>query len=118
MNIAANDSVSPLRHSKLGLVSTGFAIIATIVWFFPLVISLIFKAGESGNLFSFVNFIVVPALYLTGLILGVVGAFRKGSKKLFVIIGIIYNSICLIILAALLLMFLLVLYVAANTPWR
>lgn len=122
MNIAANDLGVTLNHSKLGFVSTGLAITATIAWFFPLIISLILKNGApaagSENIFVLVSFISAPVLHLTGLILGVAGAFKKDSKKLFVIIGIIYNGVCLIIVVGFLLLFLLALYTISNTPWR
>ena len=121
MNIRLDDSVMPPANSKLGLISTVLAVTATVFWILPSIILLISaKADYQGNheILGLVIVISVPILHLTGLIFGIAGAFKKNSKKLFSIIGIVYNAVCLIIMVVSTLFILLIAYAAAQVPWR
>ena len=99
-----NEPNSARRHSRLGIVSTvlggGLPVLVTILSILIMVFSkisdetkskfLISLLGISSTVFAFVA-LSAPVLHLTGLILGIIGAFSKETKKTFSIAGIVLN---------------------------
>lgn len=113
MNTASDDLSKKRKHSKVGLISFGLAIITGIAALVIFIISLIPESGTYAAqrfdkiLFAFA-LIAAPILHLTGLILGIVGAFQKDFKKLFPILGIIFNALPLAIAAVIWILLLLI----------
>lgn len=124
MNIAANEPGTPLRHSKLGLISLGLAIIAGLVTFLLFISTFIPERGTfsqirvSQILFIF-SMMIAPILHLIGLILGIAGVFRKDYKAVFSVVGLGVNAVALILIVGYWLLIVL-LFVMLNSlgSWR
>ena len=101
MNIASDSPAKPRSHPKKGLISFGLAIANGFITLLIFAVSFIPESGtyaeQRANKVLFVfALIIAPIFYLTGLVLGIIGAFMKNSKKLFPILGIVFNSLPLI----------------------
>jgi Mg2+/Co2+ transporter CorB len=124
MSIAANDLVIPLRHSKLGLISLGLAIITGLVTFLLFIYTYIPEKGTfaqlrvSQILFIF-SMIIAPILHLIGLILGIAGVFKKDYKAVLSVVGLGVNAVGLILIVGYWLLIVLLL-AALNSlgGWR
>lgn len=119
MNTASN------KHPKTGLISFGLAIVTGALTFLLLIASFIPESGTYTTarfnkiLFVFA-LIVAPVFHLAGLIFGIVGAFTKDSKKVFSILGIVFNSLPLV-LAIVIWIFILLIALAvigSGGGWR
>jgi hypothetical protein len=113
MNITANDSAAPGNHSKHGLISTGLAIITGLATLLLLLVTFTLKSGtpaqlQAGQILFVFALIIAPFPYLTGLVLGIIGAFKKNSKVVFPILGMILNGVGLVIVVVYWLFFLIV----------
>ena len=105
MNAAFDDSANKRTHPKTGLISFGLAIGSGAITLLLLVVSFIPESGtyteQRFNKILFVfALIMAPVFHLAGLTLGIIGAFSKNSKKVFPILGIIFNSLPLILAVA------------------
>jgi hypothetical protein len=110
---AASDNPAKNRfHPKTGLISFWLAIVTGAIAFLLFVGSFIPESGtyaekRLNNIFLVFALGIAPILHLAGLILGIVGAFTKNSKKVFPILGIVLNGlpvICAVIIWILLLL--------------
>jgi len=100
MNSTSHESVKSSSHSKPGLISLGLAIItalATLVLFFITFIpeSGTFEQIRINQILFVFTLIIAPIPYFTGLILGIVGAFKKPARLIFPLLGIIFNALAL-----------------------
>ena len=104
MNIASDPLAKSRSNPKLGLISIGLAITNGFITLLIFAVSLIPEDGtyaeQRANRVLFVfALIIAPIFYLTGLVLGIIGAFMKNSQKLFPILGIVFNTLPLISVA-------------------
>jgi hypothetical protein len=102
MKTAADDLADKKTHRKAGLISFGMAIITIATAFLLFVASFIPERGayteqRFNNVLLVFGAAVAPLLHFTGLVLGITGAFTKDSKKVFPILGIIFNTLPLIL---------------------
>lgn len=123
MNNVSNELPAPERHSKQGLISCGLVVFTVVTTIFLAFIVYIPEAGSSakillGQIYSVFAVIIAPLLFVAGLILGIIGAFKKGSSKASPIVGIVFNSLALIVIAVYWVLILLLIYVAGHTVWR
>ncbi|HVE58226.1 MAG TPA: hypothetical protein VNB22_15440 [Pyrinomonadaceae bacterium] len=101
MNAARSNLAIKKTHPKTGLISCGLAIVTGAVTLLLFVASFIPERGtyaeqRFNNIFLVFGAAVAPLLHFTGLLLGIIGAFIKDSKKVFPILGIILNGLPLI----------------------
>jgi hypothetical protein len=101
MKPGVDDSANIKAHHAVGLISFGRAIVAGGGTLLLLIVALISDGGtcpgERLHKILFVQALVIaPILYATGLVLGIVGAFFKKSKKVFPVLGIIFNALPLV----------------------
>jgi hypothetical protein len=123
MNITANDSIKHREHSKFGIISFGLAMTIILILILLTLLALIVKNDPSlqiifGQAFYIFGLMIAPILNLAGLILGIAGAFRKDSQKLFSILGIVFNAVELVIIAGIWLVFGILLYFLDHMVWR
>lgn len=93
-----NQQVQPIKmQSSLGLASF-FISIGTFLFIIILLIVIAMidnrksQAGElAGSIFLICFFIVAPLAHLVGAILGTIALFQKHRKKVFAVLGIIFN---------------------------
>jgi hypothetical protein len=125
MNAAFADPAAKKNHPKVGAISFGLAIGTGVITFLLFVASLIpasntYMAERFSAALMIFGLGVAPVLHLAGLILGVIGAFTKNSKKVFPILGIIFNLLPLIIAAILLVLFFVIIWavISSGGGWR
>jgi len=107
-----DDLAKNRNHPKTGLISFGLAIVTGAITFLLFVVSFIPESGtyteqRFNKIFLGFALGIAPILHLTGLIMGIVGAFTKNYRKVFPILGIIFNGlpvICAVIIWILLLL--------------
>lgn len=112
----------PLKHSGLGIASFVLAIVS-ILSFVGITIGIIVWVGNTIDFTTFLDannkptmteeelidtitpilgylvlFPLIFVLLIIGLILGIVGLARKGSKKVFAVIGTVLNGLCILLL--------------------
>lgn len=113
MNVASDNLAKQRNHPKIGLISFGLAIAIGFITLLILAISFILERGTYAEqradkvLFVFA-LIAAPIFHLAGLVLGIIGAFKKDSKKLFPILGIIFNALPLVFAAVVWIFILLI----------
>lgn len=100
-------------YSKSGWISFGLALatgfitlLLLIAWFVPE--GGTYTEQRLGKILFVFGLIIAPILHLTGLIFGIIGAFKKDSKKLFSVFGIVLNSLALAVAAVFWLFILLI----------
>ncbi len=104
MNITSDDLPLKRRHPKIGVISLSLAIANGLITLLILVGSFIPEDGTYAEqrvdkaLFVFA-LIIAPIFHLVGLALGIGGAFMKNAKKVFPVLGIIFNGLPLVIAA-------------------
>jgi hypothetical protein len=125
MNASFDDPAAQKNHPKVGVISFGLAIGTGVVTFLLFIASLIPQSGtymaqRLSTVLMIFGMGVAPLLHLSGLILGVIGAFRKNSRKVFPILGIIFNILPLIIAAILLVLFFVIIWavISSGGGWR
>ena len=108
--VPAEASAPVRRHSRLGvtslLLALGFPFLCLIIFVVMLIVS-----GQIEN-GAFVGFVTILAasiaavvVHLTGVILGIAGAYKKDSKKLFPVLGIVFNGVPLLLSAIVCILF-------------
>lgn len=113
MNAASDSLAKKHGHPKSGLISFGLAIVVGLMTLVLFIVSFIPEDGTYAEqradriLFVFAA-IISPILHLTGLIFGIIGAFKKNFKKLFPVLGIIFNALPLILAAVIWIFILLI----------
>lgn len=110
-----------LHHSGLGIASflIGIGMPLLIAGLFIFSISLdTFLNGYQRRDFNLILGLLViftpPFGHLIGLVLGIVGARQPNSKKLFPILGIIFNGLFLLLGLALVIIMILIVFAAAG----
>ena len=98
MSAAFDNPAKNRFHPKTGLISFWLALLTGAITFSLFVVSFIAESGtyserRLNNIFLVFALGIAPILHLAGLVLGVVGAFTKNSKKIFPILGIIFNGL-------------------------
>ncbi|GEM_PF-3579736 len=111
-----DDSINKKTHHTIGLISFWTAIVTGAISFVLFIIAFIpesntYTAERLNKIFFVFALIIAPILHIVGLALGIIGAFIKNSKKVFPALGIILNSLPLI-LAIIIWMFFLVIVLA------
>jgi hypothetical protein len=112
MKTDSDDLANNRIHPKTGLISFGLAIVAGAITLLLFIISLIPEDGtyseqRFNKIFLIFALAMAPILHFAGLGLGIIGAFTKNSKKVFPILGIIFNGlpvICVLVIWILLLL--------------
>lgn len=104
MNAAAGDPANIRTHPQTGVVSVGLAVLTGAVTIVLLAVSFAMKSGTYAdrrwtNVLLVYGAGIAPLLHFAGLVLGIVGAFTKNSKKAFPALGIILNGLPLLIAA-------------------
>ena len=104
MKAGFDDSANKKTHHPVGLISFGFAVVTGAISLLLFIVSLIPESGtytaqRFTNILVVYGLAVAPLLHTTGLVLGIVGAFLKNSKKLFPVLGIVLNILPLIFAA-------------------
>lgn len=105
------DSVEPLRsHSKLGLGSLLIALGLPLLFLIVFAIMILLASQiQNAALTNFVVILIASFVgavgHLVGLILGIVGTFRKTNKKLLPVLGIIFNGIPMLVATVVCLLF-------------
>jgi hypothetical protein len=88
------------EHSDIGITSlvvslftgtSGFGCLATVFYFQINVLGDIQRASFMYSIFLLLAFIIMITGFLIGLVLAIVGCFQKNRKKIFAILGIIFN---------------------------
>lgn len=102
MTNGSNAPAKDRKHPAAGLVFFGLAIVTGAISVLLFVISFFPARGtyaeQRFNNIAFVfAFGIAPLFHRAGLILGIVGAFIKESKKIFPIFGIVLNSLPLLL---------------------
>jgi len=104
MPIQSTPTAPVRRHSRLGITSLllalGFPFLLLIIF----VVMLIFSEQiENGAFVGFVTIlaasIAAVAVHLTGVILGIAGVYKKENRKLFPVLGIVFNGLPLLLSA-------------------
>lgn len=98
------------RHSRLGvtslLLALGFPFLCLIIFVAMMIVS---DQIENGAFVGFVTILVASiaavAVHLTGVILGIAGAYKKDSRKLFPVLGIVFNGVPLLLSAIVCILF-------------
>lgn len=113
MEPAFDDSAKNIFHPRVGLISFGLAIITGAITFLLFIVSFIPESGtyteqRFNRIFFGFMLITAPIFHLAGLVLGIIGAFKKNSKKVFSILGIVFNSLPLIFVLIVWVFFLLI----------
>ncbi|MUT64428.1 hypothetical protein [Paenibacillus sp. NEAU-GSW1] len=105
-----------LKHSGLGIASFVLAIISILLGVLGIILSVVFVAQLAGDPTSFLSetesgsipegagsiLAAVVLMFLgvgisfVGLILGIVGVFAKNRRKLFAIIGLVFNGVIIL----------------------
>ncbi len=93
-----NQQFQPVKmQSSLGLASF-FISLGTFI--FIIILLIVFatidngksKIGDlAGSLFLICFFIIAPLAHLVGTVLGIIALFQKNRKKVFAVLGIIFN---------------------------
>ena len=102
MNTASNAPAKDREHPKTGLVSFGLAIATGALTLLVLIADFIPESGTyTARRFDKILFVfalvIAPVFHLAGLVLGIIGAFTKDSKKVFSVLGIVFNSLPLVL---------------------
>ena len=103
------EELPPLKHSGLGMASFVISIAQSIGTFVIFVAAGITGAGaeKSGKntevAFMVIGFLIIGAIFihLVGLALGIAGAVQKQRKKLFAVLGLVFNALAVIFIALL-----------------
>jgi hypothetical protein len=123
--LLSEDPAPTRRHSTIGLVSVGVAIATALMSLLLFVLYLIPESGtyteqRLSRILAIFSFLVAPVLYLAGLILGIVGALKKDTKKRVAVAGIVFNGLPLVfsVVCVLLLLWLAAAVVLSGGGWR
>jgi hypothetical protein len=108
--------------SKLGIASLALAVGFPFLLLVLLVISMILDGRVDYHyvkkLDLFLGLLAIiggPIVHFTALVLGIVGAFQKRNKKLFPILGIVFNGVLLLAAAIISIFFLSLIFAALGT---
>jgi len=88
------------------LLALGFPFLCLIIFVAMMIVS---DQIENGAFVGFVTILVASiaavAVHLTGVILGIAGAYKKDSRKLFPVLGIVFNGVPLLLSAIVCILF-------------
>lgn len=109
------------QHSGLGIasfiISIGTPLLIACLFIFSISLDTFLNGYQRRDFNLILGLLVIfipPFGHLIGLVLGIVGARQTNSKKLFPILGIIFNGLFLLMGLALVIIVILIVFAAAG----